>query len=278
MGTLYVVGTPIGNLEDISLRALRVLTEVDFIMAEDTRSARTLLQHHGVSTPITSFHDFTAAAKLRRLVARIEDGEDAAVISEAGMPGISDPGHAIIREALAAGCAVTCVPGPSAVPTALVLSGLPSHAFHYVGFLPRRPGERRKVLGQLAEEADTVICFESPHRLQTALRDIAATFGEDRPMAAARELTKHYEEVVRGSVAEIIARFETDKPRGEFTLVLQGRGKSVTQNPEADARSKDSGVAQGLGPRQNQAGDFESGVKPPNPRLARHDANDGSPV
>ncbi len=233
MGTLYVVGTPIGNLEDMTLRAIRVLGEVAFIMAEDTRSARTLLGHHGISTPVTSFHDFTAAEKVRRLVARIAEGEDAAVISEAGMPGISDPGYSVIREALAQGCAVTCVPGASAVLSALVLSGLPAHAFHYVGFLPRKAGERRKVLAELAEEADTVICFESPHRLMKALTDIAETFGVDRPMAAARELTKHFEEVVRGAVAEIITRFETDKPRGEFTLVLQGRGARKPATIEA---------------------------------------------
>src|SRR3990167_1169779 len=135
MGTLYVVGTPIGNLEDVTLRALRILGEVDFVMAEDTRSARTLLGHHGIAKPVTSFHDFTSPAKLGRLVERIQNGEDAALISEAGMPGISDPGFPLDSEGLAADCEVTCIPGPSAVLTALVLSGLPSHAFHYVGFL-----------------------------------------------------------------------------------------------------------------------------------------------
>lgn len=233
MGKLYVVGTPIGNLEDITLRALRVLAEVDFIMAEDTRSARTLLSHHGIATPLTSFHDFTSPAKLRHLVGRLEAGEDAAVISEAGMPAISDPGYAIIREALSAECEVTCVPGPSAVLSALVLSGLPAHAFRYVGFLPRRPGERRRFLASLADDPDTVVCFESPHRLIAALRDIAETHGEDRPIAIARELTKKFEEVVRGTVAESLEHFEREKPRGEFTLVLQGAGRTRGTSQDA---------------------------------------------
>jgi 16S rRNA (cytidine1402-2'-O)-methyltransferase len=264
MGTLYVVGTPIGNLEDISLRALRVLAEVDFIMAEDTRAAHTLLKHHDVSTPVTSFHDFTAQAKVRRLVARIDAGENAAMISEAGMPGISDPGYAVIREALAAGCEVTCVPGPSAVPTALVLSGLPAHAFHYVGFLPRKAGERTRLLAALAEEPDTIICFESPHRLMSTLKAIAETFGDSRPMAAARELTKHFEEVTRGTVAEIIGRFEADKPRGEFTLVLQGTGARAAATEQKSGKQNE--LASGSSGDENQA----------KPRVSRYAAKERS--
>ena len=223
-GTLYVVATPIGNLEDISLRALRVLREADVVAAEDTRSARTLLRHYEIDTPITSYHDFSGAGKGRQLVARLVSGATVALISEAGMPGISDPGFALIRDALAADCPVTCIPGPSAVPTALVLSGLPAHAFHYVGFLPRRPGERRRVLEHLATEADTVVCFESPHRLVAALRDVVASFGAERRMAVARELTKRFEEIIRGPTAEVLAHFEQVTPRGEFTLVITGVG------------------------------------------------------
>ena len=220
MGVLYVVGTPIGNLEDVTLRALRVLQEVDLVAAEDTRSARVLLGRHGISTPVTSFHDFTSAGKGLRLVERIKAGDDIALISEAGMPAISDPGYALIRQALDAGCDVTCVPGPSAVLTALVLSGLPAHAFHYVGFLPRKAGERLRLLKTLAEERETVIFFESPHRLVAALRDAVEAFGGDRPIAVARELTKRYEEVLRTTTAEALAHFEQIKPRGEFTLVV----------------------------------------------------------
>jgi 16S rRNA (cytidine1402-2'-O)-methyltransferase len=235
-GTLYVVGTPIGNLEDISLRALRVLREVALVAAEDTRSARTLLRHYEIPTTITSFHDFTGPGKTRRLVDRIEAGEDVALISEAGMPGISDPGFTLVRDAVAAGCPVTCVPGPSAVLTSLVLSGLPVHAFHYVGFLPRKPGERKRLLARLAEESDTVVCFESPHRLRSALRDVVGTFGPDRPVAVARELTKRFEEVVRGTTTEVQARFEQGEVRGEFTLVLGGLGRasSVGMSGEGD--------------------------------------------
>lgn len=222
-GTLYIVGTPIGNLEDITLRALRVLGAVGFVMAEDTRSARTLLGHHGILTPVTSFHEFTSLGKARRLVARVQQGEDAALISEAGMPCVSDPGYVLVREALAAGCQVTCVPGPSAVLTALVLSGLPVHAFRYVGFLPRKGAERRRKLEELAQERDTLVCFEAPHRLLASLRDLAETFGADRPMAVTRELTKRFEEVVRGTVEEVLRRFEGSRPRGEITLVIQGK-------------------------------------------------------
>ncbi|MBI4213449.1 MAG: 16S rRNA (cytidine(1402)-2'-O)-methyltransferase [Chloroflexi bacterium] len=237
MGILYLVGTPIGNLEDITLRALRVLGAVSFVMAEDTRSARTLLGHHGMTKPVTSLHDFTSGAKLARLVERIAQGENAALISEAGMPGISDPGYALVREARVVGCEVTCVPGPSAVLTALVLSGLPAHAFHYVGFLPRRAVERRRTLARLADEADTVVCFESPHRLVGALRDVAATFGERRPMAVGRELTKRFEDVTRGTVAEVLQRFEAERPRGEFTLVLGGLGGAA---PGATTANRDT--------------------------------------
>jgi 16S rRNA (cytidine1402-2'-O)-methyltransferase len=221
-GTLYVVGTPIGNLEDVTLRALRVLREADVVAAEDTRSARTLLRHYEIATPVTSFHDFSGPAKTRRIVERLLAGEVVALISEAGMPGISDPGYPLVRDALQAGCLVTCVPGPSAVLTALVLSSLPAHGFHYVGFLPRKAGERRRLLGQLAGEPDTIVCFESPHRLLAALGDVVGAFGGERRMAAARELTKKFEEIVRGTCAEVLAHFEETAPRGEFTLVIAG--------------------------------------------------------
>ena len=219
---LYVVGTPIGNLEDITLRAVRILSEVALVAAEDTRSARVLLRHHGISTPVTSFHDFTSAGKEHRLVERIVAGEDVALISEAGMPAISDPGFSLIKQAVDGGCEVTCVPGPSAVLTALVLSGLPAHAFRYVGFLPRRAGERLRFLKSLATDRDTLVCFESPHRLVAALRDAVEAFGADRRIAVARELTKRYEEVLRTTTAEALAHFQESKPRGEFTLVVAG--------------------------------------------------------
>lgn len=220
-----MVGTPIGNMEDITLRALRVLREVALIAAEDTRTARKLLRHYEIGTPVTSFHDYTQAGKVQRLVERIAGGEDIAIVSEAGMPGISDPGYALVAAALAEGCEVTCVPGPSAVLSALVLSGLPAHAFSFVGFLPRKAGERRRRLAELAESPETVVCFESPHRLVRTLQDIVETLGVDHPMAVARELTKHFEEIVRGTAGEVLERFTTTPPRGELTLVLGGKGR-----------------------------------------------------
>lgn len=222
MGTLYVVGTPIGNLEDVSLRAIRVLREVDLIAAEDTRTTRTLLRAHEVATPLTSFHEFSGPGKVRRLAERLES-QDVALVSDAGMPGLSDPGYPLIRAALEAGHAVVPIPGASAILAALVGSGLPMHAFHFLGFLPRKSGERRRALGALSEEEATLVAFESPHRLLAALADAEVALG-DRPMAAARELTKKFEEFVRGTVSEVRAHFAEHAPRGEFTLVFAGRG------------------------------------------------------
>ena len=222
LGTLYVVGTPIGNLEDMTLRAVRVLREVALIAAEDTRTARVLKQQFEIATPTTSFHDNTSPAKIQRLVEQISSGDDLAIISEAGMPTVSDPGFRLVRAALDSGCEVTCVPGPSAALTALVVSGLPTHAYHFVGFLPRKPGERRKRLLSLAEEPDTVICYESPHRLVATLKDAVEAFGPDRRIAVARELTKKFEEVIRAPLGDALAHFETTAPRGEFTLVFAG--------------------------------------------------------
>jgi 16S rRNA (cytidine1402-2'-O)-methyltransferase len=221
VGTLYVVGTPIGNLEDVTFRAVRVLREVGLIAAEDTRTTRKLLHTHTISTPMTSFHDFSGPGKSRRLAERLQN-DDVALVSEAGMPGISDPGYTLIRAALEAGHTVVPVPGPSAVLAALVVSGLPMNAFHFLGFLPRKSGERRQALAAVANEDATLVAFESPHRLVASLADVAAILG-DRPMAAARELTKRFEEIVRGSVLEIREHFEQQAPRGEFTLVLAGR-------------------------------------------------------
>lgn len=220
MGTLYLVGTPIGNLEDITLRALRVLREVSLIAAEDTRTTRKLLSHYDIHTPLTSYHDFTGPGKTRQLVTRLADA-DVALVSEAGMPGLSDPGYPLVRAALAAGHAVTTVPGPSALVSALVLSGLPTHACHYLGFLPRKSGARRNLFARVAGEPDTLVMYESPHRLVAALRDLEAVLGP-RPAAAARELTKRFEEVVRGTLTAVREHFERTPPRGEFTLVVGG--------------------------------------------------------
>jgi 16S rRNA (cytidine1402-2'-O)-methyltransferase len=225
MGTLYLVGTPIGNLEDVTLRALRILREVSVIAAEDTRTTRKLLTHYDIHTPLTSFHDYSARGKVRTLIDRLADA-DVALVSEAGMPGLSDPGFPLVAAALANGVRVTTVPGPSAVISALVLAGLPTHAFHYLGFLPRKQAGRRRLLTRVADEPDTLVMYESPHRLLAALGDIEATLGP-RAIAVARELTKRFEEIIRGRVDEVRAHFERTPPRGEFTLVVAGAGSAT---------------------------------------------------
>jgi 16S rRNA (cytidine1402-2'-O)-methyltransferase len=219
VGTLYVVGTPIGNLEDITLRAIRVLRQVDLIAAEDTRVSRTLLAAHQIATPLVSFHEFSGPTKVRRLVERLSSG-DVALISDAGMPGLSDPGYPLIRAALDAGHDVVPIPGPSAILAALVASGLPMHAFTFHGFLPRKSGERRRLLASLADSTHTHVTFESPHRLIAVLKDVVEVLGPERQLAVGRELTKKFEEVVRGSAREVLDRFERQPPRGEITLLV----------------------------------------------------------
>ncbi len=227
MGTLYIVGTPIGNLEDMSLRALRILGEVGLIAAEDTRKTRKLLTHFKIETPLTSYHDHSKLSRQEELLSTLQY-KDVALVSEAGMPGLSDPGYEIIKAAIARGIAVVPVPGPSALITALVLSGLPTDSFLYLGFLPRRQKERRQLLASLVRESHTLVAFEAPHRLLASLADLKDMLG-DRRIALARELTKMYEEVWRGSIGQALAHFEENPPRGEFTLVIEGaKGERVT--------------------------------------------------
>jgi len=220
MGTLYLVGTPIGNLEDISLRALRVLREVSLIAAEDTRRARILTGRYEIHTPVTRYFEGNKLVKLEAILGALEEG-DVAVISEAGMPGLSDPGYELVRAAIERGYSVTCIPGPSAPITALVLSGLPTDGFVYLGFLPRRRQERCALLAEVAHERRTLIAFEAPHRLCASLADVEDKLG-DRPLVVCRELTKLHEEVWRGTVSEARLHFGASRPRGEITLVIGG--------------------------------------------------------
>jgi 16S rRNA (cytidine1402-2'-O)-methyltransferase len=219
VGTLYLVATPIGNLEDITLRALRVLKEVPVVAAEDTRVTRTLFRAHGISTPLVSFHEFTSPARRGRLLERLAEG-DLALVTDAGMPGISDPGYPLIRDALAAGHAVVPVPGASSVVAALVASGLPTHSFCFHGFLPRTSAGRRRFFEAHAGTETTLVLFESPHRVLAALADLVSVLGPLRPLAVARELTKRFEEVFRGTAGEALEHFRAHTPRGEFTLVI----------------------------------------------------------
>ncbi|TAK67700.1 MAG: 16S rRNA (cytidine(1402)-2'-O)-methyltransferase [Dehalococcoidia bacterium] len=218
MGTLYLVATPIGNLQDITLRALDVLRAVSLVAAEDTRSARQLLDHFGIKARLTSYNEHNARARTPSLLDALAAG-DVAVVSDAGMPGISDPGHHLVVAAVEAGHAVVPIPGASAVVAAVAASGLPSRRFHYLGFLPRQSGPRRAALRAAAASGDTLVVYESPHRLRQTLADALAELG-DRRIAACRELTKLYEEIWRGSVTGALEHFA--EPRGEFTLVIEG--------------------------------------------------------
>jgi len=220
MGVLYVVATPIGNLEDITLRALRVLREVKLIAAEDTRTTAKLLARYEISTPMVSFFEHNELARQGEILRALQT-QAVALVSEAGMPAISDPGYRLVKAAVAADVPVVVVPGPSAVLAALAVSGLPTDSFVFLGFLPRRRAARQRLLASVRDELRTIVCFESPHRLLAALQDIHQVCG-DRQLAIACELTKMYEEVWRGVVSEGITRFSQTPPRGEFTLVLAG--------------------------------------------------------
>ncbi len=219
MPILYVVATPIGNLEDISLRALRTLREVKLIAAEDTRKTRRLLTTYDIKTPVTSYYEHNKWTKLDYILNYLEDG-DVALVSNAGMPGISDPGYELIVAANQRDVSVVPIPGPSAVITALVISGLPTDRFSYIGFLPHKATGRRHLLESIANEGSTIVALESPHRLPAALNDVLLILG-DRRIAVCRELTKIYEEVFRGTISQAIEHFT--EPRGEFTLVIEGK-------------------------------------------------------
>jgi 16S rRNA (cytidine1402-2'-O)-methyltransferase len=221
-GILYLVATPIGNLEDITLRAIRILKESDLIAAEDTRTARILLQHYGIEKPLVSYYDPKEETKSLPIVERLRKGETVALISESGMPGVSDPGFRLVRAAIKAGISVIPVPGPSSLLSALVVSGLPTDRFVFEGFLPARAVARKKKLASLADDDRTLIFFESPRRLLKTLHDIELTLG-NRRIAVARELTKKFEEVIRGSVTEVVARLFGGEIRGEIVLVVEGK-------------------------------------------------------
>jgi len=220
MGVLYIVATPIGNLEDITLRALRVLREVKLIAAEDTRTTAKLLARYEIHTPMVSFFEHNELIR-QDAILRALTTQDVALVSEAGMPTISDPGYRLVQAVIAEGVPVIPVPGPSAVVAALAVSGLPTDSFLFLGFLPRRRTARQRRLATVRDQPSTLVCFESPHRLLAALQDIHETLG-DRKLAVACELTKMYEEVWRGTVSEALIHFSQTRPRGEFTLVLAG--------------------------------------------------------
>jgi 16S rRNA (cytidine1402-2'-O)-methyltransferase len=248
MGTLYVVATPIGNLEDVTPRALSVLREAGLVLAEDTRHTRVLLDRHGVAARPLSLHAHNEAARSEQALAALARGEAVALVSDAGTPLVSDPGERLVTRAIAAGHAVVPVPGASAVLSALVASGLPAASFTFAGFLPRRAGERARRLAELAPRPETLVLFESPKRVGALLAELAAAFGARRA-AVARELTKRHEEVVRGRLDELARRF-ADGARGEVTLVVEGAPRAAGAPGEEALRERvRAALAAGLSAR-----------------------------
>jgi 16S rRNA (cytidine1402-2'-O)-methyltransferase len=226
-GVLYVVATPIGNLEDITYRAVRVLREAGLIACEDTRQTRKLLDHYGVTTPTISYHEHNEIERAEQLVRKMEDGVNVAQVSDAGMPCISDPGYRVIKLAIERGITVVPIPGPSALTAALVGSGLPTDIFEFRGFLPAKAGQRRSALESLRGATHTTIAYEAPHRIREALEDIVAVLGPERPVVIARELTKVHEEFIRGTAAEALARLQATEPRGEIALLIGPGGSQA---------------------------------------------------
>ena len=223
MAKLYIVPTPIGNLEDITLRAIKVLEQVDFILAEDTRTSSVLLKHLGIDKPLRSHHKFNEHVTVATVAEAIEAGRNVALISDAGTPGISDPGFLLVRTCVEAGIEVETLPGATACIPALVQSGFPCDRFCFEGFLPQKKG-RMKRLAELAEESRTIVFYESPFRVVKCLEQLSEVFGADRMVAVSRELTKKFEQTVRGTLAEVAAHFKSHQPKGEFVIVLAGKG------------------------------------------------------
>ena len=243
--TLYIVATPIGNLEDITLRAIRTLKEVDIIAAEDTRHTQTLLRHFSINTPLTSYHEHNERAKAGQLVDRLERGESVALVSDAGTPGISDPGYRLVLEAIRRGIRVVPIPGPSALIAALSASGLPTDGFNFRGFLPSRKRERRSKLQELCSDRYSIVVYETPHRLKESLDDIREILG-DRRIVLAREVSKVHEEFLRGRISEVIAEVSRREIRGEVTLIIEGCSDVDTASEEALREEIAGLVADGL--------------------------------
>ncbi|MBR5849474.1 MAG: 16S rRNA (cytidine(1402)-2'-O)-methyltransferase [Alistipes sp.] len=238
MAKLYLVPTPIGNLDDITLRAINVLRSVDLILAEDTRTTSFLLKHLGIEKPLRSHHKFNEHATAQLFMETVEAGRDVALVSDAGTPGISDPGFLLVRTCVEQGVEVETLPGPTALIPALVNSGFPCDRFCFEGFLPQKKG-RMKQLQRCAEEERTMIFYESPYRVVKCLEQFAEVFGEDRPISVSRELTKKFEQTVRGTIGEVLAHFREHEPKGEFVLVVQGKTRKKKHSEETDTEDDD---------------------------------------
>ncbi|MDR2123341.1 MAG: 16S rRNA (cytidine(1402)-2'-O)-methyltransferase [Flavobacteriaceae bacterium] len=221
-GKLYLVPTPIGNLEDITLRAIRILKEVDLILAEDTRTSGKLLKHYEIPTPVQSYHLHNEHQKTAVYTQQINEGRIIALITDAGTPGVSDPGYMLVKSCIDEGIAVECLPGATAFVPALVVSGLPSHEFLFVGFLPQKKGRQTR-LKELSQEKRTIILYESPHKINSTLEQIAEFFGEERKISLSREISKIYEETLRGNVGEVLEKCKEKPLKGEIVLLIDGK-------------------------------------------------------
>ncbi len=233
-GTLYLCATPIGNLEDITLRVIRTLKEVDLIAAEDTRNSIKLLNHFEIHTPMTSYHEFNKIEKAHQLVDQLQQGKNIALVTDAGTPGISDPGEELVKIAYEAGVKVTSLPGASAVVTGLTLSGLSTRRFAFEAFLPKDKKLRKAVLEEMKGETRTLVMYEAPHHLKATLKELLAALG-DRKITLCRELTKKYEEADRKTISEAIAYYEEHDPRGEYVLVIEGRSRKELEQEKQEA-------------------------------------------
>jgi 16S rRNA (cytidine1402-2'-O)-methyltransferase len=259
-GTVYLVATPIGNLEDMTFRAVRILKEVDLIAAEDTRNSIKLLNHFEIDTPMTSYHEFNKVEKAITLIEKLKEGQNIAVITDAGTPGISDPGEELVRMCYDEGIEVTSVPGPAACITAVTMSGQACRRFAFEAFLPKDKKERRRVLEETKNETRTVIIYEAPHHLIGTLKELAEVLGEDRGITLCRELTKKHEEKEKTTIGGALKSYETKEPRGEYVLVIAGKSKAEVLE-EARAAFEDMTIEEHMDMYLSQGMDKKEAMK-----------------
>ncbi|MBE5914340.1 MAG: 16S rRNA (cytidine(1402)-2'-O)-methyltransferase [Pseudobutyrivibrio ruminis] len=259
-GTVYLVATPIGNLEDMTFRAVRILKEVDLIAAEDTRNSIKLLNHFEIDTPMTSYHEFNKVEKAITLIEKLKEGQNIAVITDAGTPGISDPGEELVRMCYDEGIEVTSVPGPAACITAVTMSGQACRRFAFEAFLPKDKKERRRVLEETKNETRTVIIYEAPHHLISTLKELAEVLGEDRGITLCRELTKKHEEKEKTTIGGALKSYETKEPRGEYVLVIAGKSKAEVLE-EARAAFEDMTIEEHMDMYLSQGMDKKEAMK-----------------